>query len=174
MAGREPMLRTAASRRDFGRAAFESSRATRDSILRSDTFVKVTAFIDGAARGNPGPAGAGAYFAPAAPGEPAGELFLALGRATNNEAEYRALLLALEEARRRGADEVTIFSDSLLLVEQIKGRFRVKAENLKPLAREALERARAFPKFSISHVRREKNRDADRLANLGADGSEAA
>jgi ribonuclease HI len=133
--------------------------------------VKVTAFIDGAARGNPGPAGAGAYFV--AGEEPARELFEALGRATNNEAEYRALLLALGEAERRGATEVAIFSDSLLLVEQINGRFRIKAENLKPLAREAVLRARAFSKFSIAHVRREKNRDADRLANRGADASEA-
>lgn len=134
--------------------------------------MKVTAFIDGAARGNPGPAGAGAYFPPTTGGEEPREFFLSLGRATNNEAEYRALLLALEEAERRGATDVSIFSDSLLLVEQIRGRFRVKAENLKPLVREALLRARSFPKFSISHVRREKNRDADRLANLGADGSE--
>jgi ribonuclease HI len=133
--------------------------------------VKVTAFIDGAARGNPGPAGAGAYFV--AGEQPARELFEALGRATNNEAEYRALLLALGEAERRGATEVAIFSDSLLLVEQINGRFRIKAENLKPLAREAVLRARAFSKFSIAHVRREKNRDADRLANRGADASEA-
>jgi len=133
--------------------------------------VKVTAYIDGAARGNPGPAGAGAYFV--AGEEPARELFEALGRATNNEAEYRALLLALGEAERRGATEVAVFSDSLLLVEQINGRFRIKAENLKPLAREAVLRAKAFPKFSIAHVRREKNRDADRLANLGADASEA-
>ena len=133
--------------------------------------MKVTAFIDGAARGNPGPAGAGAYFV--AGEEPARELFEALGRATNNEAEYRALLLALGEAERRGATEVAIFSDSLLLVEQINGRFRIKAENLKPLAREAVLRARAFSKFSIAHVRREKNRDADRLANRGADASEA-
>ena len=133
--------------------------------------MKVTAYIDGAARGNPGPAGAGAYVPP--DGGPAGELFEALGRATNNEAEYRALLLALGEAERRGATELVIFSDSLLLVEQINGRFRMKAENLKPLFREALLRAKAFPKFSITHVRREKNREADRLANLGADGSES-
>jgi ribonuclease HI len=133
--------------------------------------MKVTAFIDGAARGNPGPAGAGAYFV--AGDEPARELFEALGRATNNEAEYRALLLALGEAERRGATEVAIFSDSLLLVEQVNGRFRIKAENLKPLAREAVLRAKGFPKFSIVHVRREKNREADRLANLGADASEA-
>lgn len=132
--------------------------------------MKVTAYIDGAARGNPGPAGAGAYVLP--DGGPARELFEALGRATNNEAEYRALLLALGEAARRGATEVAIFSDSLLLVEQINGRFRMKAENLKPLFREAIVRAKSFPRFSITHVRREKNRDADRLANLGADASE--
>jgi ribonuclease HI len=135
--------------------------------------LKLVVFIDGAARGNPGPAGAGAYFPPATADDAPRELFLALGRATNNEAEYRALLLALEEAERRGATDLVIFSDSLLLVEQIRGRFRIKAENLKPLAREALLRAHAFPRFSISHVRREKNRDADRLANLGADRSEA-
>jgi ribonuclease HI len=133
--------------------------------------MKVVAYIDGAARGNPGPAGAGAYFP--GDGEPAKELFEALGRATNNEAEYRALLLALGEAERRGATEVAIFSDSLLLVEQVNGRYRIKAENLKPLAREALVRAKSFRKFSIAHVRREQNRKADRLANLGADASEA-
>ena len=133
--------------------------------------MKVVAYIDGAARGNPGPAGAGAFFP--GDGEPSRELFEALGRATNNEAEYRALLLALGEAERRGATEVSIFSDSLLLVEQVNGRYRIKAENLKPLAREALVRAKAFRKFSIAHVRREQNRQADRLANLGADASEA-
>ena len=135
--------------------------------------MKLTAFIDGAARGNPGPAGAGAFFPATENGGAPEELFLSLGRATNNEAEYRALLLALEQAERRGATDLSIYSDSLLLVEQIRGRFRIKAENLKPLALEALHRARKFPRFSISHVRREKNRDADRLANLGADGSES-
>lgn len=135
--------------------------------------MKLVAYIDGAARGNPGPAGAGAYFPAGGENPAARELFEALGRATNNEAEYRALLLALGEAERRGATEVAIFSDSLLLVEQVNGRFRIKAENLKPLAREAVLRSRGFRKFSIAHVRREKNREADRLANLGADASEA-
>ena len=135
--------------------------------------MKVVAYVDGAARGNPGPAGAGAYFLPDAEHPAAADFFLALGRATNNEAEYRALLLALAEAERRGATEVAIFSDSLLLVEQVNGRFRIKAENLKPLLREAILRAKAFPRFSITHVRREKNREADRLANLGADASES-
>lgn len=133
--------------------------------------MKLTAFIDGAARGNPGAAGAGAYFPPV--GErPAGEHFESLGVATNNEAEYQALLLALKEAHRAHASHLTIYSDSQLLVEQINGRYRVKAENLKPLYAEALVRARAFRHFSIAHVPREKNKEADRLANRGADLSE--
>ena len=132
----------------------------------------MTAFIDGAARGNPGPAGAGAFFPATAGHEGPIELFEALGRATNNEAEYHGLLLALRGAQERGATDLSVFADSLLLVEQLNGRFRVKAPNLKPLFAEALKRAKAFRKFSISHVRREKNKEADRLANLGADASQ--
>lgn len=131
------------------------------------------AFIDGAARGNPGPAGAGVWVE-ATDGREAEEHFLALGRATNNVAEYSALLLALEIAQARGESEVAIFSDSLLLVEQILGRFKVKAEHLKPLHSEAVLRAKRLRRFSIAHVRREKNKDADRLANKGADASERA
>jgi ribonuclease HI len=133
--------------------------------------VKFRAHIDGAARGNPGPAGAGVYVH-ADDGLPPEEHFEALGRATNNVAEYRALLLALDRAERRGATDVMIESDSLLLVEQMLGRFRVKAAHLQPLFYDALRRAKAFPRFSIRHVRREQNVDADRLANLGADESE--
>ena len=84
-------------------------------------------------------------------------------------AEYRALLLALRRAQERGDSDVAIASDSLLLVEQMRGRFRVKAPHLQPLFAEALRRAKAFRRFSIRHVRRELNVDADRLANLGAD-----
>ena len=133
--------------------------------------MRFRAHIDGAARGNPGPAGAGVYVH-AEDGLPAEEHFEALGHATNNVAEYRALLLALDRAERRGATEVWIESDSLLLVEQILGRFRVKAVHLQPLFAEALRRSKAFPRFAIRHVRREQNVDADRLANLGADESE--
>jgi ribonuclease HI len=131
----------------------------------------MTAYIDGAARGNPGPAGAGAYF-PESDGRAPIELSEALGKATNNEAEYRALLLALEAARRHGAAELALFSDSQLLVEQMNGRYRVRAANLRPLHEEALRRTKAFRRFRISHVRREENREADRLANRGADLSE--
>jgi ribonuclease HI len=133
--------------------------------------VRFRAHIDGAARGNPGPAGAGVYVH-AEEGVPVEEHFEALGRATNNVAEYRALLLALDRAAARGATEVMIESDSLLLVEQMRGRYRVKAPHLQVLFADALRQAKAFPRFSIQHVRREQNVDADRLANLGADESE--
>jgi ribonuclease HI len=134
--------------------------------------MKFCAYIDGAARGNPGPAGAGVWVPPS-PDREAEEHYQALGRTTNNVAEYRALLLALARAEALGAQEVEIFSDSLLLVQQVNGAYRVKADHLKPLVAESVRRAKAFRRFSLSHVRREQNRDADRLANLGADASEA-
>lgn len=133
--------------------------------------MKFRAYIDGAARGNPGPAGAGVWIEPSGQ-DGAEEHFEALGRATNNVAEYRALLMALARAAEIGAEEVEIFSDSELLVRQINGHYRVKAEHLKPLVSEAVRRAKGFRRFSITHVRREQNRNADRLANLGADASE--
>jgi ribonuclease HI len=135
--------------------------------------MKFRAHIDGAARGNPGPAGAGVYVE-AEDSMPAEELFEALGHQTNNVAEYSALLLALRRAEQRGAAEVAIASDSLLLVQQMLGRYKVKAPHLIPLFREAYLRAKGFPRFSIRHVRREQNKEADRLANLGSDQSERA
>lgn len=129
------------------------------------------ASIDGAARGNPGPAGAGVYVE-AAPGRTAEGHFEALGHTTNNVAEYRALLLALARAEEIGATDVGIASDSLLLVQQILGRFKVKAQHLKPLHAHALRSVRRFQRFAIRHIPREENRKADRLANLGADASE--
>jgi ribonuclease HI len=133
--------------------------------------VRFRASIDGAARGNPGPAGAGVHIE-AVDGRPAEELFEALGKATNNVAEYSALLLALARAGEMRAETVEIMSDSLLLVQQVNGVFKVKAPHLIPLVSEAVRRAKGFRRFSIRHVPREKNRLADRLANLGADESE--
>ena len=129
------------------------------------------ASIDGAARGNPGPAGAGVYIEAEAEA-PTEEHFEALGSTTNNVAEYRALLLALKRADERGATDVAIASDSLLLVQQMLGRYKVKAEHLKPLVARAHQLAKRFRRFAIRHVRREENKKADRLANLGADASE--
>jgi len=135
--------------------------------------MRFRAFIDGAARGNPGPAGAGVHIE-AVDGRPAEELFAALGKATNNVAEYSALLLALTRAAELQAETVEILSDSLLLVQQVNGVFKVKAPHLIPLVSDAVRRAKQFRRFSIRHVPREKNGLADRLANLGADESERA
>lgn len=133
--------------------------------------MKFRAWIDGAARGNPGPAGAGVFVEPEH-GRPALEFYEPLGSTTNNVAEYRALLLALERAEYAGADEVEIRSDSRLLVEQLRGNFKIRAEHLKPLLAESIIRAKRFRSFSISHIPRDQNVKADRLANKGADASE--
>lgn len=105
-------------------------------------------------------------------GRPALEFYEPLGSTTNNVAEYRALLLALERAEEAGADSVEIRSDSRLLVEQMHGTFKMRAEHLKPLLAESILRAKRFRTFSITHIPREQNMKADRLANKGADASE--
>lgn len=123
---------------------------------------------DGAARGNPGPAGAGAVLRRAS-GELVEEASRYLGRATNNVAEYGALILALERAREHGAREIEIRADSELLVRQMSGEYKIKNEALKELAARAHEIARSFKRVAYVHVRREYNRDADRLANRAID-----
>ena len=125
----------------------------------------LTVRVDGASRGNPGPAGIGAVVE-FADGRPARELSAYIGLATNNVAEYRALLMALEEAGRHGAQSITVYSDSELLVRQMNGEYRVKAAHLRPLHLEARRRLRVFPAVRILHVMREENRRADLLANL--------
>lgn len=127
---------------------------------------------DGAARGNPGPAGAGAVIA-TPEGRIVDEIARGLGRTTNNVAEYTAVILGLERARELGATDVTLRSDSLLLVNQLTGRFKVRTAHLRPLHARATELARAFPRIRIRHVPRAQNAEADRLANLGADDWEA-
>jgi ribonuclease HI len=125
-------------------------------------------FTDGAARGNPGPAGAGVCIR-----EPSGaviaERWRYLGEVTNNVAEYRALLLGLEEAREMGARHVEIRSDSELVVRQMRGEYRVRNSALRELYDRALTLEQAFDSVEYVHLRREKNRDADRLANRAID-----
>ena len=128
----------------------------------------VTVRVDGASRGNPGPAGIGAVVE-FSDGTPPLELSAYIGETTNNVAEYRALLLALEEAGRHGAGSITVYSDSELLVRQLNGEYKVRAEHLRPLHLEAQRRLRAFPAARILHVMREENRRADLLANLAID-----
>ncbi len=123
---------------------------------------------DGAARGNPGPAGIGAVVA-TEEGEVLAEIAEGIGETTNNVAEYRAMIAGLERAAELGATEVSVRSDSNLLVEQMNGRYRVKHPNLKPLYQEALAVAGRFDRVSYTHVRREFNTEADRLANIGVD-----
>jgi ribonuclease HI len=125
-------------------------------------------FCDGASRGNPGPAGAGAaLFNPR--GEVASQLARYLGITTNNVAEYQALILGLQEAARLGARKLQVFADSELLVRQLNGIYRVKAPHLLPLWRQARHELHRFESHVISHVPRAENRLADELANQGID-----
>lgn len=125
--------------------------------------------IDGGARGNPGPAAAGVCITTPDGSEALHEAGYWLGELTNNEAEYQGLLHALKVANQLGFESVHIRSDSELMVKQIKGEYRVKAANLKPYFAEARELLGTFRGWSIEHVRREKNKRADQLANLAMD-----
>jgi ribonuclease HI len=125
---------------------------------------------DGAARGNPGPAGAGAILRDAATGEVLGEVAQGLGRATNNVAEWTAVRLALEEARRLGASRVDLRMDSELVARQITGIYRVKHPDLKPIHAAVMALLRGFDGYTVGHVPRELNKDADRLSNVAIDG----
>ena len=131
----------------------------------SGSGLQLTAYVDGGARGNPGPAGVGVVLVDDADGEVLHERGRFLGRATNNVAEYQALLTALETAAELGADALTVRSDSELLVRQMTGQYRVRNAGLRPLWARAGELAGGFQTFRIEHVRREKNAHADRLAN---------
>ena len=129
---------------------------------------RVSVHTDGGARGNPGPAASGVVVV-SAEGDVLHEEGLYLGRATNNVAEYRALLAGLAAAERLGAGEVDVYSDSELLVRQMNGQYRVKNEGLKPLAAEAKQRVDRFARCDIHHIRREANQRADALVNQALD-----
>ncbi|HYN09530.1 MAG TPA: reverse transcriptase-like protein [Vicinamibacterales bacterium] len=127
--------------------------------------------IDGGARGNPGPAGWGVVIRTPA-GDPVAELMGALQHATNNVAEYSGLLAALDWCAEHDASKVHVLSDSLLLVQQMRGVYKVKNEGLKPLHGRARLCASRIGRVTFEHVRRELNADADRLANLAMDEAE--
>lgn len=130
--------------------------------------MRAVLYADGAARGNPGPAGSGAVLLDES-GRVVAERTRALGTATNNVAEYTALIIGLEEARRRGVDEIDVRMDSLLVVRQMQGLWKIKHPGLRPLAFRAGELLASFPRRSIEHVPREKNAQADALANRAID-----
>jgi len=132
-------------------------------------MAKLTVNVDGGARGNPGPAAIGAVVRDAA-GEIVEERGERIGRATNNVAEYRALLLGIELAAAHGASELELVGDSELIVRQVEGRYKVKDKTMKELHREVKAALGPFERWSIRHVRREHNADADRLVNEVLDG----
>jgi probable phosphoglycerate mutase len=127
--------------------------------------------IDGGARGNPGPAGWGAVIR-SLDGDTVAELYGAIGSATNNVAEYTGLLSALGWCVEHGATQVHIRSDSLLLVQQMLGNYKVRNAGLRPLHGQARLLASRVGRVSYEHVPREMNREADRLANAAMDDAE--
>lgn len=134
--------------------------------------VRFRAAVDGGARGNPGPAAWGVAILDASGAYLEGRAGF-LGRATNNVAEYHALLAALDLAAESGADEVELRADSELIVRQVEGRYRVRHPDLIPLHGRAMDRIGSLRRFRIVHVKREDNREADRLVNLALDRAEA-
>ncbi|OFW10176.1 MAG: hypothetical protein A3H96_18110 [Acidobacteria bacterium RIFCSPLOWO2_02_FULL_67_36] len=133
----------------------------------------IVAYIDGGARGNPGPAGYGVRIE-AADGTLLDELHGGIGIATNNVAEYNGLLAALQWAIDRGERDVHIRADSELLVKQMRGEYKVKNPGLQALCARARLLVMQLDRVVFEHVRREFNKEADRLSNLGMDEAEAA
>jgi ribonuclease HI len=127
----------------------------------------VEVHIDGAARGNPGDAGIGVIIRDK--GKVVEEIGAYIGQTTNNIAEYMALIRGLEQVLLKGYKDADFFSDSELLVKQLNGEYKVKHPNLVPLYYQVLALVEKMGKFSIKYVPREKNPDADRLANIGID-----
>lgn len=134
----------------------------------SASGARLALYTDGAARGNPGPAGAGLLLLDGQGQEIAAQ-GISLGECTNNVAEYRALILGLQEAGRHGAGELSVYLDSELVVKQLLGSYQVKDAKLKPLHAEAIALLEGFPFYQVVHVPRQENQRADQLANQGID-----
>lgn len=130
--------------------------------------MKLIIFTDGGARGNPGPAGIGVVIRDAQ-GKTIEQFGEYLGATTNNQAEYRAMVAALERAKALGATDVEAFADSELLVKQLNRVYRVKNAGLAPLFLRAWNLAQGFSTCTFAHVRREQNKDADRMVNMAID-----
>jgi len=125
-------------------------------------------FIDGAARGNPGPAGIGVVITDSS-NNLVKELCKYIGEATNNVAEYSALIFGMEQVIILGANELTINTDSELLAKQLSGEYKVKNDILKQLYAKVIELLDSFQEVKVNNIPREKNKDADKLANKAID-----
>jgi len=152
-----------------------SRQLLRDMMARSESSTppetlerEAVLWTDGAARGNPGPAGIGAILK-----SETGEVLYTgseyLGHTTNNVAEYKAVLLGLAGALAQGVSRIEVRADSELLIKQLKGEYRVRSPGLKPLFDEARRLIARFTSVKLTHIRRELNGEADRLANQGID-----
>ncbi len=129
---------------------------------------RVTIYTDGASRGNPGLAGAGAVLK-SDDGRVLARVARFLGEMTNNMAEYTALLVGLQEAQKAGAEEVQIRSDSELLVRQLNGQYKVKNDNLRDMHGSAMDLLSSFKGWEAAHIPRSRNKEADQLANEAID-----
>lgn len=167
------MVREAASRLPNAAARPAAGRGAAAGAVVPDAAAgawpeEVTVHIDGGSRGNPGEAGVGVFFQDSA-GTPLQRIARYIGRATNNTAEYQALLVALARAREAGVKHLRVFSDSELLVNQVNGRYRTTVPHLQQLLQEAIRLMRDIKRVDVAHVRREQNREADALANEAMD-----
>jgi ribonuclease HI len=156
------MPRLPKSTRAAGDVLFE------DSLEEQKTTPAHQANIDGAARGNPGPASYGVIIRDGG-GELVAKLKKYIGRMTNNVAEYYALIAALDYAESHGIRSLRVESDSELMVKQMQGQYKVKSEDLRPLFERAKKMSMGFDSFRIDHIYREQNREADALANEALD-----
>jgi len=125
---------------------------------------KIEIYVDGGSRGNPGPSGVGVVILDSS-GKRLKEISRYIGEATNNIAEYNALLYGLEEALMMRTDEIVVNLDSELVAKQLTGDYRVKDPGLKPLFERAMNMLKSFKDFEIRHIKREKNKEADKLVN---------
>jgi ribonuclease HI len=147
--------------RDGGGSKDLTGGARREG--RKGPTSRAVAHVDGASRGNPGPAACGVILS--VEGLPCREIGLYLGETTNNVAEYCGLILALREARAEGVTDLTVISDSQLMVSQVNGEFKVSSEKLAPLHQKVTYLKSGFASFSMKYVPREENTRADRLTD---------
>jgi len=156
-------------RRKKERAA-EAERERQEATAREEAELakRTRLYSDGAARGNPGPAGAGAVILNP-DGHVVAKIGKFLGESTNNVAEYMGLILGLRRAKAMGIKELDVFSDSELVVKQLSGDYAVKAEHLRPLHEEAKGLLQAFGAVKVRHIPREENAEADLMSNRAID-----
>ena len=155
-------------RRKERAAAEAAERAAQEAAAQAEAAKRTRLFTDGAARGNPGPAGAGSVIV-SPDGHIVAKIGKFLGDSTNNVAEYMGLILGLRRAKAMGIKELEVLSDSELLVRQLNGEYAVKADHLLPLHQEAQALLKAFPEIALRHIPREENAQADAMSNRAID-----